>query len=74
MVKPSQEITQDEILEIIEEMVKKWGSQKEVAEQLEISNAYMSDILAGLRPVSDAVAKKLGYKRVIKYALNGSIE
>ena len=74
MAKPSQEITQDEILEVIEEMVKKWGSQKNVADHLEISNAYMSDILAGLRPVSDAVAKKLGYKRVVKYAPNGSIE
>jgi hypothetical protein len=62
-----EEITQEELLQVINEMVSTWGSQKAVADHLEISNAYMSDILAGNRPVSDAVARKLGYKRIVKY-------
>lgn len=71
MQKPKDEITQDEILAIIKEMAKKWDTQKELADHLGISNAYMSDILAGIRPVSQGVARKLGYKRVIKYVQEG---
>jgi plasmid maintenance system antidote protein VapI len=67
MSKPKDEITQEEILAIIREMAKKWDTQRELAEHLEISNAYMSDILAGIRPVSDGVARRLGYKRINKY-------
>jgi plasmid maintenance system antidote protein VapI len=69
-----EEITQEEIVNIIEEMVRTWGSQKAVADHLGISNAYMSDILAGARKVSNQVAGKLGYKRIVKYAKDGSIE
>jgi plasmid maintenance system antidote protein VapI len=68
------EITQEEILEIIEQMVSKWGSQRAVADHLEISNAYMSDILAGKRLVSDAVAKRLGYTKIVKYRKDGSLD
>lgn len=67
------EITQEEILEIIREMVSKWGSQKAVADHLQISNAYMSDILAEKRDVSDSVAKRLGYTRIVKYKKDGSL-
>jgi plasmid maintenance system antidote protein VapI len=74
MIKPKEEITQAEILEIIKEMAKKWDTQKELAEHLGISNAYMSDILAGIRPVSDGVARRLGYRRIVKYTREGGIE
>lgn len=74
MAKPKEEITQEEILEIIREMAKKWDTQKELAEQLGISNAYMSDILAGIRPVSSGVARRLGYRRIVKYTREGGIE
>jgi transcriptional regulator with XRE-family HTH domain len=74
MVKPKEEITQEEILEIVREMAKKWDTQKELADQLGISNAYMSDILAGIRPVSGAIARRLGYRRIVKYTREGGIE
>jgi plasmid maintenance system antidote protein VapI len=61
------EITEEELLRIIGQMVIKWGSQKAVAEHLQISNAFMSDIIAGNRPVSVRVAKRLGYTKVIKF-------
>jgi plasmid maintenance system antidote protein VapI len=61
------EITQEEILEIINQMVSKRGSQKAVADHLGISNAYMSDIIAQNRPVSDSVAKRLGYTKIVKF-------
>lgn len=69
-----QEITHDEILETIRQMVSKWGSQKAVADHLKISNAYMSDILAEKRDVSDTVARRLGYTKIVKYKRDGSIE
>lgn len=74
MAKPKEEITQEEILEIIREMAKKWDTQKELADHLGISSAYMSDILAGIRPVSDGVARRLGYRRIVKYTREGGIE
>jgi plasmid maintenance system antidote protein VapI len=74
MAKDKEEITQAEILEIVVEMSKKWERQKDLADHLGISNAYMSDILAGVRPVSDRVARKLGYKRIVKYTREGGIE
>jgi plasmid maintenance system antidote protein VapI len=63
-----EEITQEELLQVIQEMVGSWGSQKAVADHLGISNAYMSDILAGNRTISGEVAKKLGYKRIVRFA------
>ena len=74
MSKPKEEITQEEILEVITEMAKQWETQKELADHLGISNAYMSDILAGIRPVSSRVARKLGYRRIVKYTREGGIE
>jgi plasmid maintenance system antidote protein VapI len=74
MIKPKEEITQAEILEIIKEMAKKWDTQKELAEHLGISNAYMSDILAGIRPVSGGVAQRIGYRRIVKYTREGGTE
>lgn len=74
MAKEKQEITQEEIAAIIEEMAKRWPHQKDLARQLEISNGYLSDILSRIRPVSDRVARKLGYRRIVKYTREGDIE
>jgi plasmid maintenance system antidote protein VapI len=61
------EITEEEILKIIMQMVDKWGSQRAVADQLEISAAYLNDILRGNRDVSNKVAKRLGYTKIIRF-------
>jgi plasmid maintenance system antidote protein VapI len=74
MSKRTEEITQDEIKEIIEQMVTTWGSQRKLADHLGISAAFLSDIINGNKPVSNQVAQKLGYKKVVKYAKDGSIE
>lgn len=39
--------------------------QKDAARSLHISDAYLSDMLAGKRDVSDKVLKSLGYERVV---------
>jgi plasmid maintenance system antidote protein VapI len=61
------EITEEDLLKILNQMVGKWGSQRAVAKHLEISTAFMSDILAGNRSVSDTVARRLGYAKVIRF-------
>jgi DNA-binding transcriptional regulator YdaS (Cro superfamily) len=47
--------------------VKKQGTAKAVATQLGISAQYLSDIITGHREVSDPVARKLGYRRVVTF-------
>ena len=69
-----QEITQDELKDIIEKMVTQWGSQRKVSDHLGISAAFLSDIINGNRPISNKVAQKLGYSKVVKYRRDGSIE
>ena len=60
-------ITKEKALERIKQMVKEMGSQTAVAKELNISPAYLGDILKGNRDISNQVAAKLGYKRVISY-------
>lgn len=57
----------DELLAVLRKMVVEMGTQKKVAEHLEISEAYFSDILTSRRPISDEMAQKLGYRRVMNY-------
>jgi hypothetical protein len=61
-------ITHEKALELIRGMVKEKKSQIAAAKHLDISPAYLSDILAGKRDISDSVAHRLpphGYRRVI---------
>lgn len=69
----SDEITQDELREVIIQMAAKWPSQRELAKHLEISDALMTGILDGTRPISKRVAQRLGYRRIVKYRKDGSI-
>lgn len=60
-------ITQREAVELISKLVETMGSQESVARFLDISNQYLNDILRERRSVSENVAKKLGYERVVIY-------
>jgi plasmid maintenance system antidote protein VapI len=64
-------IQHEEAVRLLRELVKKNGSQTAAARNLDISQAYLADILAGKRLVSDNVARKLGYKRVIIFVKEG---
>ena len=43
------------------------SSQKEVADRMRLTPQYINDVLHRRRPVSGAMAKKLGYKRVVVF-------
>lgn len=60
-------ISQEKAIELIEKIVAEEGSQVKAAKRLDISPAYLGDILKGNRPISESVAQKLGYKRVVSY-------
>lgn len=60
-------ISREKALELIRDLIKTEGSQTKAAARLDISSAYLSEILTENRPISDAVARKLGYRRVISY-------
>jgi hypothetical protein len=63
----SKTITQEDAIKLLQEIVKKNGSQFRAAISLDISPAYLGEILKGTRPISDGIAHKLGYKRVIVF-------
>jgi hypothetical protein len=65
-------IPYDEAVKLLREVVRKNGSQFAAARELDISPAYLGDILAGNRAISDNVARKLGYKRVIVFVKEGA--
>jgi hypothetical protein len=60
-------LSQSELLRVITELVERWGSQNNVAARLGITPQYLSDIRLGRREISDTVAEKLGYERVVSF-------
>lgn len=60
-------ITHEKALELLRLLVKKYNSQSEAAQEIGITQQYLSDILNGNRQISDTVAQKLGYHRVVMF-------
>jgi plasmid maintenance system antidote protein VapI len=56
-------LTTQQMIKVIEDMVDQHGSQKAVAEVLDITPSYLSDILQGSRGISEKLARKIGYIR-----------
>ena len=48
-------------------MIDERGSQRAVAQELGVSQAYLGDVLHGRRGVSAKLAGKLGYERVVVF-------
>lgn len=61
--------TEDELLQLVRDLVSDFGNQKKAAENWGISDAYLSDILAGRRKISQQFAHKIGFKRQVVYFL-----
>jgi transcriptional regulator with XRE-family HTH domain len=54
-----------DVIRILKRRVAQAGSQKQVAEDLEISPQYLNDLLQGRRELSDNLLEKLGLARKI---------
>lgn len=59
-----QEYTEQDVLNRLKEYAKEIGSPAEAARQLGITPQYIGDILHGNRGISEAIANKLGYRKV----------
>jgi plasmid maintenance system antidote protein VapI len=53
---------EQQLIDKVASLVKQRGSKKAVADSLDISPQYLTDILHGRRPISDNIAKKLGFR------------
>jgi predicted DNA-binding protein (UPF0251 family) len=60
-------ISHEEAIDMLRRLVDEEGSQTQAAAKLGISSGYLSEILTNGRPISDKVAKALGYERVVVY-------
>lgn len=67
MVKTETRITPDDAIELIEDLITELGTRSKAADALGISPQYLSDIMSGARAISDNVARKLGYSKVVYY-------
>jgi plasmid maintenance system antidote protein VapI len=61
------QIKQEDALELINQLVKRKGTQAAAAEELGVSPAHISDIIRGNRGISDEIAQRLGYRRVVVF-------
>lgn len=48
-------------------VVRSFELAKSAAKALGISQQYLSDMMNGRREISDEVARKLGYRKVVRY-------
>lgn len=61
----AKELTQDDVLEAIRKETAK-SSLRKVAIDIEVSAAFLSDVLRGRRDVSDKVAEAFGFIREVR--------
>lgn len=60
-------ITHEAALKILFDIVKQQGSRFKAALVLDVSPSYLGEILSNQTPISDRVAQKIGYRRVIQF-------
>lgn len=61
-------LSSHELLDLITSMVEA-SSQRRVASDLGVSPSWLGDVLHGRRPVSEAMARKLGLRRVVVFVV-----
>lgn len=54
------------LVRLLEEKIKR-STQKEVAQELNISRSYLNDIIHEKRSISNNLANKLGYEKVTTF-------
>lgn len=58
-------------VDALRRLVRELGSQKAVAKKLGFTPSFINDVLQGRREMTEALASKLGYKRVVSYVPKG---
>lgn len=61
------QLSEEEFLSLIREDVKAEGSQKALADKLNVSAAYLSDVLGGRRSAGDKILRRYRLRAVTNY-------
>lgn len=61
------QLTEEEFLNLIRDDVETEGSQKALAAKLDVSEAYLSDVLRGRRSAGDKILSRYRMKAVTNY-------
>jgi len=61
------QLTQDEFLSLIRDDVETEGSQKALANKLEVSETYLSDVLRGRRTAGNKILARYNLRAVTSY-------
>lgn len=64
-------MSESDVLQMLLKAIKKAGSQKEFADQHDISPQYVNDIVLGRRRPGNKVLQALGLERVVLYKKTG---
>lgn len=64
-------MNEEELLNYLKELVINAGTQRKLANELGISQVYLSDILKGRRTIGKSVLDKLKIKKIINYEQGG---
>lgn len=62
----SETLTERQLKDVLKAKAKQ-TSQRKVAAELRVSPAFMCDVLKGRRVVTERLARKLGYKRIVRF-------
>ena len=54
-------LSEQEMIAVIWGLVAESGSQHRIAQSLNITDSYLSDVLHGKRSISESLARKIGY-------------
>lgn len=57
--------------EALRTLVRELGSQKAAAKKLGFTPSFINDVLQGRREMTEALAVKLGFKRVVTFVPKG---
>lgn len=66
------DLSKHEVIRRLSAMVEEAGNQKELARVLGVSQAFLSDVLAGNREPTERILAPMGLAREIRYVPRGS--
>ncbi len=61
------QLTKQELIEIVKDQIKTFGSQKAFAAHCKISAAYLNDFLQNRREPGEKILTALGFTKIIYY-------
>ena len=61
------------VIDELKEQIRARGSQKAFADEIDLSPAYINDIIKGRRDLSDNVIEKLGFERITVFVKKNDV-